>query len=136
MSKQFGLLVLVVFSVFMSTNILATPAMSEGKWEITAKMEMPGMPMQMPAHTFTHCVTAEDMAPHDERPGQECKTIKSNVNGNTVTWQMECKSPQGTTMMDGRATYTGDTMNGEIKMQQDGMDMTQRMNGRRLGQCN
>lgn len=122
-------------AVLLSVTLLAAPAMQEGKWEFTAKMEMPGMPMQMPAHTYTHCITAKDMVPRSDRPGQECKMLKNSVNGNTATWQMECNSPQGKTMMDGRVTYTGDSMTGEIKMQQGGTDMIQRMSGRRVGEC-
>ena len=135
MGKQTGLYLGMSVSVMLSANVLAGPAMNEGKWEITAKMEMPGMPMQMPAHTYTHCLTRENMVPRQEKPGSECKMLNSSASGNTVNWQMECKSPQGKTMMDGRVTYTGDTMNGEIRMQQAGTEMIQRMSGRRLGAC-
>jgi hypothetical protein len=39
----------------------ATPNMKEGLWEVTVKMDMPGMPGNMPAQTTQRCVTAKDM---------------------------------------------------------------------------
>lgn len=135
MNKQPGLLLLIVMSVLLSGNCVAAPVMKEGLWEITSKMEMPGMPMQMPAQSYKHCMTTDNMVPQQQSPNQDCKMISNNVRGNTVTWKMECKTPQGPTIMDGKVTYNNDSMNGVIKMKQSGMDMTQRMSGRYLGKC-
>lgn len=132
MNKRHSILLV---ALLFSGHALAAPVMKEGKWQITAKMEMPGMPMQMPAHTATHCLTKKNMVPKNERPDQECKKISSNVKGNTATWQMECQTPQGVATMDGTVTYKGDNMEGVIKIKQAGSEITQRLSGKRIGEC-
>lgn len=117
------------------------PNMKEGLWEITVKMDMPGMPMQMPPQTYTHCLTHKDMVPQKkEEPGQSCKEIKREVKGDTVSWVVECPSPEGVVTSSGTVSYKGDAMDGVVKVRvpggkQGGMEMTQHLKGRWIGQC-
>lgn len=133
---------LFVISLFLlSGNAFAEPNMKEGLWEITVKMEMPGMPMQMPPQTFTQCITKKDVVPRREEPNQECKVIKTDVKGDTVTWIIECKTREGTAVSNGKVTYKGDTFDGVVKMSMHGgrrgsMEITQQMKGKWTGQCN
>ena len=53
------LAVLVVVS--LPSTILATDGIQQDMWEITSKMEMPGMPMEMPPTTVNHYCTKEDV---------------------------------------------------------------------------
>lgn len=121
--------------VLCSGTVNAAPPMQEGMWEITTQLDMPGMPMQMPAHTSRHCLTNKDMVPQQQQPGQQCKMLEQNVSGNTVTWRMECDTPQGKSTMHGRTTYTGNAMQGELRMRQGGTEMLQRISGKRVGDC-
>ncbi len=115
--------------------------MKEGLWEITTRMQMQGMPMQMPVYTFRRCITREDMVPRQEdRPGQECKVLKTDVKGDTVTWVMECRDNNGTTRAEGRATYRGESFDGEVRVTMEsagmkGMEMIQQISGRWMGSC-
>jgi len=48
---------------------------------------------------------------------------------------MHCVSEGKPVKSTGKITYKGDTFEGETKMEMDGMNMTQHMSGRRIGNC-
>jgi hypothetical protein len=98
-------------------------------------MEMPGMPVKMPPHTHTQCLTKKNMVPLKQEPGQGCKMLKNTVKGDTVIWDMKCKTREGTALLDGKVTYKGDSLQGVVKMKQKGMEMTQNLSGKRIGKC-
>lgn len=135
MSKQLVNSIVVSAFMLLSSPVMAGPNMKEGKWQVSSKMEMVGMPMQIPSQTYTYCLTKKDMVPRQENPDQSCKMIKTSVNDSSVSWQMECSTPQGPSNIDGKITYKGDTFDGVIKVRQAGMVMTQRMNGKWIGKC-
>jgi hypothetical protein len=61
---------------------------------------------------------------------------EGKIIGNTVSWTMKCRGKEGTTIMNGRITYKGDRFDGEIKMKTpNGMEMTQHISGKRIGEC-
>lgn len=135
LKRILGLIVFMVCFVWLSYTAEAGPNMKEGLWQITVTMDMPGMPMQMPPQTFTHCLTKKDMIPQKEEPNQDCKIIKYDVKGDTVTWVVECKDPEGTTVGNGKATYKGTTFDGVVKVKAVDMEITQKLNGKWIGQC-
>ena len=92
----------IVISLVWITG--ASAEMKEGLWEITTKAEMKGMPMQMPATTMKQCMTKKDMTPKPEKQpkGQECTMKDQKVSGDTVTYTMECKSADSTTVQNGK----------------------------------
>lgn len=121
----------------------AVPSMQEGLWEITSKMEMPGMPMNMPPQTMQRCYTQKDfsepqkMGPPDPS-GTKCGTSDYKLQGNTATWKMACKGENAMTGA-GSVTYTGNAYSGVNKMEmtRDGktMNMTLNHSGKYLGPC-
>ncbi len=114
----------------------AGPNIKEGKWEITTKMEMPGMPMAMQPVINTQCLTQKEMVPQRSRPGQECKIDNIKISGNTVSWVITCNSGQGGQVKGtGKITYEGKTMKGTMKMKQSGMEMTSHISGNYIGEC-
>ena len=128
--------ILIAFLVLFFVRIAsAGMEMKDGLWEITSKMEMPGMPMQMPAVKHTQCLTSKDNVPQNKEHNQDCKIKNTDVQGNTVTWEMHCVSEGKPMKSIGKITYKGDTFEGETKMEMDGMNMTQHMSGRRIGNC-
>jgi hypothetical protein len=117
------------------------PASGQGKdelWDITMKMDMPGMPMAMPARTQRMCV--EKSASDDSYvPKQEdCKTVESRRSGNKFTYKMVCtgKNPMTATgeMTFVEGGYEG-TMHMTGTMEGRPMDMTQTYSGKRVGNC-
>jgi len=131
---SFGLVLLA--SLFLGTTF-AGPNIKAGKWEITTETEMPGMPMKMPPVTHVQCMSQKDLVPQNRQPGQECEISNVSVSGDTVTWTVVCTNQGGTMEGKGRIAYRGDQMQGtmEMVMKGEGMKMTSRISGRRIGDC-
>jgi hypothetical protein len=118
------------------------PAMAQEKdelWETTMKMEMPGMPMQMPAQTSRACVVK---GANDERvvPRQqgECKTVDSKRSGSKYTFRMVCDGKNKMTG-DGEITFGNGTYDGRMQMtgtmEGQPVNMIQTYSGKRVGNC-
>ncbi len=127
------LMILLFFSTALTA--VAGDILNEGLWEISSKMEVPGMPMEMPPVIFKQCLTSKDNIPQNRNEIQNCTIIKSNTKGSTVTWEMHCANDGQTMVSNGRTTYSGDTFKGEIRTAMKGMNMMQKMSGRRIGSC-
>ena len=117
---------------------LAAPDMQPGRWEITSTLEMPGMAFSMPAAKHVQCITADEMIPQAQQGNGKCQVVNQTVHGNVVNWQVSCESDGGTMDSHGEITYHGDSFEGTIVTNGSRMpsEMTQKMTGKRLGQCN
>ena len=140
MFRKWGVWMLVVGLLTPGLAVGAEVQMRPGLWEVTARMEMPGMPMEMPAMTHTQCLGKEDMVPQQTEPNQKCRMIENKVSGNTVSWVMECNSAEGNMKARGEVTYQGDSFKGQVRMEtntpgQGTMEMVSHMTGRRIGDC-
>ena len=108
-------------------------------WEVTTKMEMAGVPFQMPASTNQVCMQqgkqTEAMVPKQ----QDCRMMDVRQSGNRTTFRMVCEGANKVTGT-GDIQTSPDSYQGTMRLQgtMDGkqMDMTQTFSGRRLGQCN
>jgi len=132
------LVISVVLLTSLSTSIAGSgPNMQEGKWEVTTRMEMPGMSTSMPEVTSTQCMTKKDFVPQGSQQGQECKVTETKVDGNTVTWTVKCSGQGGEVTGTGRMTYSGSSYKGTIEMimTQSNMKMIIHINGHRIGDC-
>jgi len=132
------LVISVVLLTSLSTSIAGSgPNMQEGKWEVTTRMEMPGMSTSMPAVTSTQCLTKKDFVPQGSQQGQECKITKTKVDGNTVTWTVKCSGQGGELTGTGRMTYSGSSFKGtiEMTMTQPNVKMISHINGHLIGDC-
>ncbi len=136
------------FSIVMSFALLmlcgavagAEPDMQDGLWEITTKVDMPGMPVAMPPMKHTQCLTRKDYVPQKQEQGEECKMVENKVAGNTVTWKVKCRDKKSTYEGNGKITYSGKSFDGVVKMtvndpSEGTMQMTQHMSGKRIGNC-
>lgn len=110
--------------------------MKEGKWEITFQMEATGkLPFQMPPQTFTQCITKKNVIPQNIETNKDCKVIKEELKGDTVAWSMECQTPDGPFFSEGTVTYKGTSFDGVGKMKHSGVEITQKMSGKWIGEC-
>ena len=137
----------LIFALLAATSAhgAAGPNMKEGLWEVTVKMDMPGMPQGMPAQTTQRCITGKDMEdPRKVGPGGDprnastCEVTNYRMQGNTASWNMACKGPEqmsGT----GSITYEGNRYSGvnrmSMKQGNEVMQMTMNYSGRYLGDC-
>jgi hypothetical protein len=132
---------LLFTSIFLFAAVsiaIAGPNMKEGKWQMTTKMEMAGMPMEMPAVTYTQCLTNKNFVPQNSTSSQgdkECEPVNTKVEGNTVTWTVKCTGEGEPFTGSGKITYSGDSFKGVMKMKQGGMDMTSHISGKYIGEC-
>jgi len=75
------------------------------------------------------------MVPQKEEPNQECRMVKRDIEGDTVTWVMKCQTEEGITVLNGKVTYNRKSFEGVIKMKQSDMEMTQNLKGKWIGEC-
>ena len=135
-------LVVFVALLALSLSALAQVHRRDGKWEVTIEMEMPGMPMKMPAMTSTQCVTPEEAADPQKaappqgrgRGNQDCKISDYKTDGNKVSWSMKCEGPQAMSGT-GEFVYAADAYTGTMKMDSGGRAMMMKYSGKRLGDC-
>ena len=117
----------------------ATPVAKAGRWQNTIQMEMPNMPIKMPPQTSMTCVTkeqaenAENLIPKsgDKRGG--CTYTDVKVEGSTVSWKINCEKSGMTG--SGTATYHGDTYEGAMQMKMRDQEVSAKMTGKFLGEC-
>jgi hypothetical protein len=137
-----GLIAIIVLSLVLATIAVAEPNMQEGTWEIKGEIKMEGLPFPMPPipMTFTQCLTKKDMVPQKKEKNQDCKIIKNETVGNTVSWVMQCKDKNGVTDSTGKITYKGDSFDGTVHtVTKDTKgaksESTMQMSGKRTGDC-
>ena len=103
-------------------------------WETTSQMAMAGMPMQMPAQTQKVC-TAKQWTKPPPGGDKSCVVSDYKMVGNKATWKMQCSGQtpmQGTGEMtfEGSESYTG-----AIQATSQGTDMTIKLSGKKVGNC-
>ncbi len=109
--------------------------MNPGMWEWTAEMDIPNMPKNMSTSVSRKCLTKDDLVPDQNKKDQKCDIKDLNTSKDSVTWSMTCNTPQGSVDSTGKMFYHGDTANGEVKVQAQGMMMSSKMSGKRVGPC-
>jgi hypothetical protein len=116
------------------------PASAQGKddlWEVSTKMEMPGMPMAMPAQTMRVCLGKnrkdEDFIP---RQAGDCRMVESKRVGNKFTYKMDCAGNDAATV-DGAITFGDNAYDGQMRMtmKQTNATMAMTFTGKRIGDC-
>ena len=107
-------------------------------WEVTVKMEMPGMPMAMPAQTHRLCLAKQANDEQYVPRNPDCKVTESRRTGNTQRFRMACagKDPMS---VEGEIAHQKDAYSGRSrmtgKMEGHDMEMTQTFSGRKVGDC-
>lgn len=125
----------------VATIALSGSVLAQGKddlWEVTTKMEMPGMPMAMPAQTHRQCI-AKNPKDDDYIPKRDnCKVTDSKRVGNKVNYQMVCTGKDAMNVV-GEVSFGSGSYDGKMKMsgKMEGQDvqMSQTFSGRRVGDC-
>jgi hypothetical protein len=117
----------------------AAHAQAEGDlWEVTVRMEMPGMPAAMPATTQRMCIPkAASDDQYVPRQG-DCTITESRRSGNMHRYKMRCAGKDAFAS-EGEITHTKDAYEGRARMSAnvDGsaMEMMQTFSGRKVGAC-
>jgi hypothetical protein len=105
------------------------------RYQVTTRMEMPGMPFAPPPQTSEVCGPkeggAQSIVPHHDN----CTISDYHVNGNTYSFKMQCSgrdamSGTGEFTMLGAAGY-----HGKITAEMQGMQMIMNFDGKKIGDC-
>ena len=107
-------------------------------WDVTMKMEIAGMPMQMPEQTTQVCTRKghkeSDLVPAND----QCTVSDVKTSGNRTTFAMACKGDPPMSG-NGEITSTGNSYSGRMTVRStrrgEDMTMTQTFTGRRAGNC-
>ncbi len=130
----------VCASIVLAAGLAASlPASAQGKddlWEVSTKMEMPGMPMAMPAQTNRVCV-GKNRKDEELVPKQgDCRIVESKRVGDKFIYKMDCAGNNPSTV-EGAITFGNNAYDGKMhmtmKQTRDAMDMT--FAGKRVGDC-
>jgi hypothetical protein len=140
MKGRFSSVVLLALTLSWTTLAQTQSPMRPGNWEVTMKMSLPGMNMEMPPMKQTQCVTAEMIKdPQASVPkgpgGGDCKVSDYKFTASTATYKMVCTKPAPMTAI-GEMKYSGtDAYVGTITMDSSGQKMSMSFDAKRLGDC-
>jgi hypothetical protein len=111
----------------------ADPAAKGEEWETTNQMSMDGLPIQMPVQSMKICASKDRTEP----PGaqrEHCQNSNFKRVGDKVTWDVTCSNPAMTGT--GEIVYAGaNSYSGTIKFLASEGNMTIKLTGRKLGDC-
>jgi hypothetical protein len=115
--------------------VAADPPRAGDLWQVTSKVSMEGLPMELPAQTAQVCAARVwTRPPAGDNPQQKCKSTEYVITQNKVTWTETCDSPP----MTGKGEITrqgNDAYTGTIKYVSEQGNMTINLTGRKIGGC-
>ena len=134
MKSTFG--VLLVLATIGAVQ--AASDMKPGLWEYQVKMEIPGMPVAMPAATYKHCLTQSDVdkgqLSQNPRQDSKCETKNLSRDGGKISYDIVCS---GDASMTGHYDFliSESEMHGSGNISTNGQTMKNTMNAKRIGDC-
>jgi hypothetical protein len=130
-SSAGGLALVTLLLMWLALPAAADPPTGES-WQVTSKMSMPGMPMDMPAQTHRVC-SRPDAAP--ENPDPNCRNTALTRTGNKLAWRVECSGPHAMSGQ-GEITYSSPSAYaGTIRFESADGAMVLELSGKRVGSC-
>ena len=139
MKARFSSIALLTVALTWTVLAQTQSPMRPGSWQVTTKMNMPGLG-EMPPMTHTQCVTPAMLKdPAGSVPkgpdGSDCKMSDYKFTSNTATYKMTCTKPTPMTML-GEMKYSGtDAYTGTMTMDASGQKMTMNFDAKRIGEC-
>ena len=134
MCKRGGGGLAVAFATWAAMMVCATARADDPPgvlWAMTSQMSMPGMPMSPPPHTANVCTPTVWNKPP---PGGDASCVSTNFQhvNDTASWDTQCHGMTG----HGTITFAGtDSYSGSIDETADGMTVTIKLSGKKLGTC-
>ncbi len=139
MSKKTAIICGMMLSMFLLVSTSWALDFVPGQYEITSKVEMPGMPSSLPPQTVIQCMTKQEPVHTENVANQGCKVKNLTTKGDTISWEMECEQQGQKMKTTGQITYSGNTFQGTIKTslgpQAGNMTITTVISGKRIGDC-
>ena len=134
--KTFCGLVALSFLTHFPPPAIAAEATGEW-WEVTMKMEMPGMPAGMAGmlggQASKVCMLkGQEKDPAKSKENKDCTMSDVKYSGNTTSFKMKCTGKDPMTG-DAVLTHTPNSFNQKVNMQSKDGNMTMVSNGKRIG---
>lgn len=136
----------IIFSIFasmLSTDTVADtvkPNIKEGAWRVAIRMTVPNAsgPSTGPAQ-FDRCMNPNNIQGLLVMPpNAPCVMRKSQLERDSLTWEMSCNQGGFATVANGRMLFKDTRLEGEIKTVARGeqtINITTNIEGRYLGPC-
>ncbi len=100
----------------VSLPVAAELDMVEGHWETIVQVQIQGSNFPVPAIKSSRCLTRDDPVPNAQS-NMRCQVSEQTVNGNDVSWRVQCGDDKATMNGAGKVTYAGDSFSGVLDMQ-------------------
>jgi uncharacterized protein DUF3617 len=138
MNMRFSPAILLALGMSWSVLAQSSSPMREGNWEVSTKINIPGME-GAPAFKQTQCITAAMLKdPSTAVPtgaGNDCKITDYKLANNVATYKLACTQPapiNGT----GELRYAGsDAYTGTLTIDMGGQNLVLAIDAKRLGEC-
>ncbi|CAH1905722.1 conserved exported hypothetical protein [Candidatus Nitrotoga sp. HW29] len=134
MNKYFTAILVMMISML---GAVAYAAPGE-YWEISSRMEIPGMPFAMPATTTKVCIAkGGENDPRKTSGDKNCQMSDIKTVGNKVSWKARCNHDGEIVTGVGEQTATSNGYAGKMQLsgKAEGQDVNMNMafNGKRIG---
>lgn len=134
MNKYFSAILVMMVSML---SAVAHAAPGE-YWEISSKMEIPGMPFAMPATTTKMCLAkGGENDPRKTSGDKNCQMTDIKTTGNKVSWKARCNHDGEIMTGIGEQTATSNGYAGKMQLsgKAEGQDVNMNMafSGKRIG---
>ncbi len=131
-------LLTVILAMIISILSAAASAAPGEYWELTSKMEIPGMPFAMPAFPTKVCLPkGGESDPRKTSGDKNCKMSDIKTVGNKVSWKARCDHNGEIMTGIGEQTTTSNSFAGKMQLSGKSGDQDVNMNmalsGKRIG---
>jgi hypothetical protein len=138
MTTRFSSILLLVLGVSWSALAQGASPMREGNWELSMKINLPGMEGAPPVKQ-TQCLTAamlkDPASAMPSGPGADCKVSDYKQTANVATYKVACSQPVALNAT-GEMRYSGtDAYTGTITIDMGGQNMVVAIDAKRIGDC-
>src|SRR3569833_1810715 len=108
--------------------------MTDGLWEMVVTISIRGGAFPVPAIKSSRCLTRADPIPNAQA-NMRCRVSDQRVEGNDVSWRVQCSDDKALMEGSGKVSYAGDKLNSELNMivSERGGDRRVDMKGLRRG---
>ncbi|MEO7782911.1 MAG: DUF3617 family protein [Candidatus Nitrotoga sp.] len=127
--------ILAIITSMLSAAAYAAPG---EYWEVSSKMEIPGMPFAMPANATKVCITkGGESDPRKTSGDKSCQMSDIKTVGNKVSWKARCDHNGEVMTGIGEQTATPNSFAGKMQLsgKSEGEDVSMNMafSGKRIG---
>jgi hypothetical protein len=131
-------LIALLISIMSGSTSLAVFAAPGEYWEVTSKMEMPGMPFAMPATMQKVCIPkGSESDPKRSSGDKDCQMSDVKIVGNKTSWKVRCDHNGEVMTGSGEQTTTANGYEGKMHFEgkSHGRDnnMTMAFSGKHVG---